>query len=193
MKNQDHLIIKELLDHKEQDNNIASLAKICNKDYKTTYTIIKRLKKANLITLYKFGSSWKINLLPFPHPLIFEAEYLRQQEILKNKNLRVIVNYFNNGLKTSFFTLLLFGSYASHTQTKQSDIDLFFIHPDTDTQFEKKVMNITALIPLKLHPHVYSETEFRRMKNSKEITVGSETIKNNIILHGIETYYELIQ
>jgi len=31
------------------------------------------------------------------------------------------------------------------------------------------------------------------MKRSKEVTVGSEAIKNNVILHGIEYYYEMIQ
>ena len=193
MKQLNAFILKELLQEKDKETNIASLAKKCKKDYKTIYTIIKRLEKKNLLSLTRFGQSWKINLRSRPHPLLFEAEYLRQQQILKNKNLNMIVKYFKEGLKTPFFILLLFGSYAKHTQTKQSDIDLFFIHPDTDTHFEKKVMNITSLIPLKLHLNVYSETEFRSMKKSKETTVGSEVIKNNMILYGIETYYHLIQ
>jgi len=31
------------------------------------------------------------------------------------------------------------------------------------------------------------------MYNSRKITVGSEAIKNNVILHSIESYYEMMQ
>lgn len=79
------------------------------------------------------------------------------------------------------------------TQTKHSDIDLFFIVLDADKDFEQKVLSIAQLIPLQLHVNVFSESEFIAMKKSKENTVGSEVIKNNIILYGIEAYYELLQ
>ena len=88
----------------------------------------------------------------------------------------------------------MFGSYAKKTQTKHSDIDLLFIVPDSEEErMEKEIQTITRLLPLNLHTNIFTETDFKHMKNSKEITVGSEAMKNNIILHGIETYYEMIQ
>lgn len=193
MKNQDSIIVKALLDHKEKDLSIAGLSKLTKKDYKTTHTIIKRLEKNKLVTLQQFGKSYKVILNSNVHPLIFEAEYTRREEILQDKNLRVMLDYFKKGLKTSLYILLLFGSYAKKKQTKHSDIDLFFIAPYADKDFEKKVLNITQLIPLKLHVNVFTESEFIAMKKSKENTVGSEVIKNSIILYSIEAYYELLQ
>ena len=192
MNKQEHLILKELLEQEQKECNIAQLSKLSNKDYKTTYNIVKRLEKEKIISLKKFGNSWKITLIPKPHPLIFETEFLRKTEFLNNKNINLMLKYFKDGLKTPFFILLLFGSYAKHTQTKHSDIDLFFIAPDNDFEFEKKVLNISNLIPLKLHINIFTKKEFLAMKNSKETTVGSEVMKQNIILHGIESYYELI-
>ncbi len=193
MKSQEHLIIKQLLELEEKECNISTLSRSCKKDYKTTYNIIKRLEKTEIITLQKFGNSWRITFIPKIHPLLFETEYIRRAELLTNKNIDIMLKYFKDGLKTPFFILLLFGSYAKHTQTKHSDIDLFFIYPDNDLGFEKKIQNISSLIPLKLHINIFTEKEFLAMKKSKEITVGSEVIKHNIILHGIESYYELIQ
>ena len=69
-----------------------------------------------------------------------------------------------------------------------------FIVPDAaEEKMEKEIHNIASTLPLKLHVNVFKESEFKAMKNSKETTVGSEAIENNIILHGIELYYEIIQ
>lgn len=193
MKNQDSIIVRAILEYREKDLSIADLTKLTKKDYKTTHTIIKRLEKNKIVHLQQFGKSYKVILNSIAHPLIFEAEYARREEILYDKNLRVMLDYFKKGLKTSLYVLLLFGSYAKKTQTKHSDIDLFFIAPDADKEFEKKVLDITQIIPLKLHVNIFSESEFIAMKKSKENTVGSEVIKNNIILYGIESYYDLLQ
>ncbi len=193
MKHQDTIIIKALLDHKDQELSIAHLSRLTHKEYKTTHTIIKRLEENKLVTLQQFGKSYKVILNHTAHPYLFEAEYIRREEILNDKNMRVMLDYFKKGLKTSLYVLLLFGSYATKTQTKHSDIDLFFIAPDADKEFEKKVVSIAHLIPLSLHVNVFTENEFISMKKSKEFTVGSEVIKKNIILYGIEAYYELIQ
>ena len=193
MISQEVPIIKVLLENREQELNITSLSTLLHKDYKTTHTIVKRLEKKKLLTLQKFGKSFKIMLNSTSHPLFFEAEYMRKEEFVRDKNIKVMLDYFKNGLKTSLYILLLFGSYAKKKNTSHSDIDLFFIAPDSDKDFEKKVLAIARLIPLKLHIQVFTEKEFLAMKQSKETTVGSEVIKNNIILYGIEAYYELLR
>ena len=183
-------IIKALIENKG-DMNISRVAKIAGKDYKTAHTIVKRIEKAGILKIRNFGKSAKIELINSPNPLIFQAEYERREELLKNKNIRVMLESFLSGLKTRLFILLLFGSHAKKTAKKDSDIDLLFIVPG-DTE-DKKINSIADTIPLDLHINVFSESEFIEMKNSKKITVGSEAIEKNIILHGIETYYELIK
>ena len=186
-------IIIYLLRNKEKELNIRQIARGLRIDYKNVYSLILQLQKKGILTLQRFGKSWKILLNNAPHPLVYEAEYQRKQEILKNKDLLVMLDYFHRHMKTSFYVLLLFGSYAKRTNTKNSDIDLLFIVPnELEEKYEQNIQHIASLLPLKLHLNIFKEKDFLAMKNSKELTIGSEAIKNNILLHGIEEYYELL-
>lgn len=182
-------IIKILLENKTKDLNTSQIAIMAKMDYKTVHNIIQRLKEKDIIKLSPFGKSYKVEIANF-HPIIFEAEYEKRKELLRNKNINLLVDYFKS-LQTKLYVMLIFGSYAKKTQTKDSDIDIMFIAQDE--KFESKVMNIARTIPLKLHINVFTESEFIAMKNSKQLTSGQEAINNNVILYGIENYYELIK
>jgi predicted nucleotidyltransferase len=192
MRGREVEIIRLLIENKS-DLSINQVAKLLKKDYKNAHNIVTRLSRMQLVRLQPFGRSYRVSLISKPHPLILEAEYQRRSDILKDKNIAVMQDSFN-GLKSKLFILLLFGSYAKKTQTKHSDIDLLFIVPDeSEDKMEKAIQNITGTLPLKIHVNIFKESDFRAMKNSKEITVGSEAINSNIVLHGIEAYYEMIQ
>ena len=193
MINKDTTIIKHLLNNKTKELNILNISKALKMDYKTAYSIIKRLKKKKVIAIEQFGNSNRLKLINKVHPLIFEAEYERREELLKNKNIKVLLDYFKNSLKLKNYKLLLFGSYAKKTQNKTSDIDLMFICSDgIEEQFEKEVIAIANILPLPLHCLVFSDKQFIEMLNTKKSNVGHEALKNNVILYGIETYYEMI-
>jgi len=186
-------ILRLLIENKNKDLSINSIAKLLKKDYKNAHNVIKRLEKRSLISLIPFGRSYRVTLNNKVHPLIFEAEYERRSELLKNKDIAVMLESFKN-LKTKLFVLLVFGSYAKKTSTKRSDIDLLFIIPDAvEEKIERDIQNIASTLPLKLHLNIFNEADFNAMKNSKEVTVGSEAMMHNIILHGIESYYEIVR
>lgn len=192
MRNKDTTIIKYLIEHKNEELNILKISKELKMDYKNVYLIIKRLEKQSLVQLESFGQSSRVKLIRQMHPLIFEAEYERKEELLKNKDLAVMLNEFKSKLKSKYYTLLIFGSYAKHTQTKNSDIDLMFIVPDGKEEiFEKDINRIAKSLPLPIHFLIFSEKQFLEMKDSKESNVGQEALRDNIPLYGIETYYEL--
>jgi predicted nucleotidyltransferase len=193
MRNKDAVIIRFLIEHKNEELNILTISKELRMDYKTAYSIVKRLEKESLVKLESFGQSNRVTLISSMHPLIFEAEYTRRKELLKDKNLAVMLNDFKNALKSKCYALLLFGSYAKKTQTKKSDIDLMFIVPNgSEELFEKDIGRTARLLPLQIHYLVFSEKQFLEMINAQEPNVGKEALKNNIILYGIETYYEMI-
>ena len=76
---------------------------------------------------------------------------------------------------------------------QNSDIDLMFICSNgLEDAFEKDVNRIARSMPLPLHPLVFSESQFNEMINAKESNVGQEALKNNVILYGIEQYYEMV-
>ena len=193
MRNKDAIIIRYLIENKNEELNILKISKELKMNYKNIYSIIKRLEKELLVKLESFGQSSRVKLISQVHPLIFEAEYSRRKELLKNKNLRVMLNDFKNTLKSKYYILLIFGSYAKKTQTKNSDIDLMFIVPDGNEElFEKNIHQTARSLPLPIHTLVFSEKQFLEMANSRESNVGQEALKNNIILYNAETYYEMI-
>lgn len=190
MRSKETEIIKYLLKNKE-GCTINQIAQDLKKDYKNIHANSKRLEEQQVIKIETFGKASRVTLNNKIHPLLYQAEYERQQKLLRNKEIKTMLDYYKRNLPTKLYILLVFGSYAKGTATKHSDIDLFFIIPDEKT--EKDIDRISALIPLKIHTNIFTEKQFKEMKNSKEQTVGSEAIKNNIILHGIESYYELMQ
>ena len=193
MKGKEAEVVKLLLENREKELSINQIAKLLKKDYKNAHNIVTRLSKLSIIKLQPFGRSYRVGLINKVNPLIFEAEYLRKNELLKNKDMAVMYDSFKS-LQSRFYILLVFGSYAKKKQTKHSDIDLMFIVPDAEEEkLEREIQNIASTLPLKIHINVFRETDFQAMKNSKEITVGSEAIKHNVILQGIEPYYEMLQ
>ncbi len=193
MKSKEVEIIKLLIENREKELSINQIAKLLKKDYKNVHNIVTRLYKMQLIKLESFGKSYRVILINKIHPLIYEAEYLRKQEMLRNKNLAVMYDSLKD-LHSKLYILLIFGSYAKKTQTKHSDIDLMFIIPDeSEEKLEKEIGNAIDIIPLKIHVNIFKESDFMAMKNSKDVTVGSEAIMKNTILHGVEAYYEMMQ
>lgn len=192
MRNKDAIIIRYLIEKKNEELNILKISKALRMDYKTAYSIVKRLEKESLVKLESFGQSSRVKLISRIHPFIFEAEYMRRKELLQDKNLAVMLNDLKQKISSKYYILLLFGSYAKKTQTKSSDIDLLFIVPDGKEElFETEAHRAARSLPLPIHYLVFSEQQFLEMTNAKKSNVGQEALKHNIILYGIETYYEM--
>jgi len=169
---------------------IREISKQINADYRITYTASKRLIQQNIINTQTVGKSILCELNKYYYGIeMYEAENQRKNRIFKNRNIRQLYKEINSKIDTSFFILILFGSYAKGTQTKSSDIDLLFI--SNEKKFEHKMLDILALLPLKTHALVFTEEEFIRMKDSKKSNVVKEAIENRIILYGTEPYYRL--
>ncbi len=179
-------IIKQFIE-KKQPKTIRELSKEIKSDYKITHTAITRLIKKNIISSKIIGKSRLCSLNNYYGIEIYKAENERRNSILNNSNIKQLVKELK--LKTSFYILLLFGSYAKNKQTNTSDIDLMFI--SNENNFEKNLQEILSTLPLKIHTITLTEKDFIRMKNSEQKNVVKEAIKNNIILYGIENYYKL--
>jgi len=187
-------IIKYLIEKKNEEVNIAKISRELKIDYKNTYLIVKKIEKESLVKLESFGHSTRVKLTQQVHPAIFEAEYKRRQDLLRNKNLAVMLNEFKKRLQSKFYVLLIFGPYAKKTQTKHSDIDLMFIAPNKQEDlFDKEIHHISRLLPLPMHFLVFSEEQFSNMADSKDSNVVKEALKNNVVLNGIEDYYRIIE
>jgi len=178
-------ILKLLIDRKEDRFTIKKIAETLKINYRIAYEQAMKLEKEGLLRITKTGNSKICDFTSkFDHK-VFEAEYLRRKELFRNKDFLIIHNRLAE-LKFPFIALL-FGSHAKGTAKKHSDIDILTIDGD-----EKEIKAAISLLPDKIHLTALNYENFIHMAKSKEFTVASEALKNNIILIGIEEYYRLL-
>ncbi len=179
-------IIKLLLENKNKPFTIKKVSETININYRIAYENIINLEKEGLVTVEKAGNSKLCKFSGNFNEKVFEAEYLRRKELLRNKDFLVIHNRLS---ELGFpFVALLFGSYAKGVAGKHSDIDILTIGGD-----EKEIQANISLLPDNIHLIQVSYEQFSHMAKSREFSVVGEAIQNNIILVGIEEYYRLLK
>lgn len=182
---------KKVINLMLKENSDLTIRQISNKlgsDYKITHTAVKRLFKKQILTSKTVGKSILCSLNRWSNNLIL-AECERSLEV--SKDILLLKKEIYSKSSTSFFIMLLFGSYAKGQANKHSDIDIIFISNEKD--FEINTRKTLRLLPLKVHPLFFTEKEFVNMINSRESNVAKEAINNYVILYGIENLYNLMQ
>ena len=191
MVNNAEEIIIYLIENNDKDINISNISKSLAIDYKNTHRLVKKLEEASAIKLEKFGNTTKCLLSHKMNPYLFSAELKRREIILKNKNIATMLKILKESSEPINYILLLFGSYAKKKQHKDSDIDLMFII--SHKSIEKKIEETLSIIPLPVHAVILTESEFSDMYSRRTGNVVQEAVNNNVVLKGVEHYYEMIQ
>lgn len=190
MVNESIRVLEMLIGRNTEVFSINRISKLRSVNYKTAYLIVEKLRKLQLIRAERIGNTIACSFGFKSHPLVYEAEILRRSEFLaKSKSLSVLYAQLLK-VKNPFFCALLFGSYAKGSQAKASDIDLAVVCSDElYGQLSKEIL----ILPLKLHLLHFKAEEFIAALKTKEFNVCHEIKKNNIILFGIENYYEVLR
>ena len=178
-------ILKYLLDNKEKEFTILEISKKTKINYRIAYEQVGKLEKEKLISIKKIGKSNLCKLTNNFNHKIYEAELMRREDLFKNKELRLIRN--DLAQLNFVFVALLFGSQAKGTAKENSDIDILTIGGN-----EEEIIKALGLWQDKIHLTSITEQDFVRMAKSRDFSVVSEAIKNNIILIGTEEYYRLL-
>ena len=179
-------ILNLLLDNKEKQFTIKKIAEQARINYRIAYEKVLQLEKDGLIKITPVGNAKICSLTYAFDSRLFEAEEERRKALFKKKNFLVLHRRLAE--LPFLFIALLFGSQAKGTATKQSDIDLLTIGGN-----ETEIKRVLSLWPEKVHITTVSYQDFIHMAKSREFTVVSEALKNNIILVGIEEYYRLLE
>ena len=186
MANEINAILRLLIERQQDLWSIRKISITRKINYKSAYHAVAKLEKEGILSIQKIGNTKSCSFNLHFNPRVLEVEYLRREELVQNKNFKVI---YNDLKRLAFpFIALLFGSYAKGTQTKHSDIDLLII-----AEQEKEISSTLSIRPLNIHSTIIKPEEFMQMAKSKEFSVVSEALKKNIILIGIEDYYRLLE
>lgn len=180
-----HKILLHIIENKDKEFTIREISRILNVDYKNTYDAVMSLKDS--ITINKRANSNFITFKPVLTNDVYLVENLRKERLVKNSNIRLIYNDLKK-IDSPFFIAIVFGSYAKNKQTKHSDIDICIIyHHDANKVYSALSIHNLGQI------HSFNIKEFLSMIRTKSFNVGHEIVKDGIVLHGLENYYELIK
>ncbi|MBM4242146.1 MAG: nucleotidyltransferase, partial [Euryarchaeota archaeon] len=174
MKNNKQEIIIKLIEIEERPT-IRQLSQETGIRYKNVYNIVKKLEKEDLISLEKVGNAYKCSINKKVHPLIFEAEFRRKENLIRGDDFKILMSKLNS-LPFSFISLV-FGSHAQKTASTGSDIDLMAIG---ESHREKEIERVISILPLEIHLTFFTYEEFLSMAQSREFSVVLEAIKSNI-------------
>ena len=181
-------LIKYLIENKTPQS-IMTLSGATLIDYKNTYNLVSKLEP-EVISKEKIGNTSLIKIKLTPNPEIFSLEDKRMAQFLKENKQLGLLKQDIESIDYPFLIALVFGSYVKKTPTKNSDIDLCIIS-DNEEKI-KELISKLELLPLKLEIYTFTKNEFESMLKTKEENVGKEIVKNNILLYGIENYYNLV-
>ncbi len=181
-------ILKLLLGSKEEIFTIRKIAERTDINYRIAYEKVKSLEKERLIKVTKTGNTKICQFTNKFSDKVFKAEYERRLDLL-SRNRDFLILYKRLSELQFPFVALLFGSRVKGKAKRHSDIDLLIV---CEEKREREIQEVLDLFPLNIHPTFIRFEDFVTMLKTKEFSVVSEAIKNNIILIGIEDYYRLI-
>ncbi|MGE0792885.1 MAG: nucleotidyltransferase domain-containing protein [Candidatus Woesearchaeota archaeon] len=95
---------------------------------------------------------------------------------------------------TSFYSLVIFGSYADGTQTKSSDLDIaIFIEDDKKIKNIKANINMAKLkILIDVDFQIISKKEMIEMLINKEENLGKQIVKKHAAIYNHKIFYDII-
>jgi len=158
------------------------LANKLNMNQKTVSNVLNILEKKNFIKFTQEGKN-KNYFLNKSNLLLKEALKLVEinRKIIFLEKYSKLNELFLKIEKRSKGLVLVFGSYANFSSTKNSDFDLFIIGSVNELD------DLEKLYHLKINIVNSSKTKFKR-----DDLFVKEILKNHIILKGVENFIELI-
>jgi|SRR3989344_1308367 len=181
-------LLKYLIENKKPQS-ILSVSSATVYDYKNTYNLINQLKQ-DVIYQEKIGNTNLVRINLIPNQTIYQVENKRTEQFFQeNKAIRLVLEDIKS-VNYPFLIALLFGSMVKKTSNSNSDIDLCIISDNKEKI--KEIKSRLGILPIKLELHDFSTGEFESMLKTKELNISKEIVKNNIILYGVENYYNLI-
>ena len=165
------------------------LSKLVKIPYASFHRYVLHLVKFGMLKVKNVGKAKVVNL-DHKHPVLkADLTHASFEEMFEYTQKNRMIKKITNELETKDI-VLLFGSYASETQTKKSDIDLMIINKDG-----KKTLSFSkheTLFKVKINPIFVKRSEFKSMLKSHEENVGKQALKNHIVLNNPDNFWECV-
>ncbi|MBI4145313.1 nucleotidyltransferase domain-containing protein [Candidatus Woesearchaeota archaeon] len=186
-------VVKFLLENISEQFAIREIARKAKIDYKRTHITVQKLVQKNILAKKRQANVDLCSLnLKGDLTALYYVELLRSKDFLdKHGELQSFFQNVAEKVKTPFYSVVIFGSFAKGAETKTSDLDILIIVPSRDAGEEiVRVINAEALLlKRKVQSIVLDEKEFVQSLSEKKLNVVVEAFKNHVIIAGVEGFY----
>lgn len=196
MLNKEHQLLVPLITRPWKRFTFREIKEISKKTSKSYVSaVLKKMVKDKIIQEEKIGN---LHLYKLNHHSLKAQSYAGfiAEHLAWNKLYLPYLQLQKAAAKvpTPFYVLIVTGSYAKNTQKKTSDIDLALVIDDAeDTKRVYAQLKSTCELSIpEIHLYIFKKSEFLEMLINKEANYGKEIAKNNLLLHGAEAYYQII-
>ncbi len=189
-------ILAYLIDNRDEHLGVRELARKISTVYYLVHRNIQQLKKEKIINLERAGKTDLISLnRQIDSAYLIEAENFKKEHFYqKYPYLKITFKKIIAQMKSSFFILLVFGSYAKNQPREDSDLDLLVIvsHQKQVELMERVISSIARTSTFKIHETIITERAFVSLLQKKELNVVNEAKEKHILIYGSENYYKLV-
>ncbi len=174
-------------------NKVKRLSK--EKSSSVIQDAIKAFLTEELITEKKIGTS-KLYAVNHKNNKVYIYFETYNKESMSKQVLKSIKELEDSLDKhTPFYSIIIFGSYASGEQKKDSDLDIaVFIEQEDKRKIVEAVfksMEIKSI--LKIHGNIITKDEFLEMLKVDYENLGKEIARKHLIIHNPAIFYSLIK
>ena len=155
---------------------------------------IKAFRDESLIRVLELGRMRMISL-NFDNNKLFDYISIFGKEFFSHIPFNILYELQEGILKENeFFSLVVFGSYASGKQKKNSDLDVAVIVPSEDIKkkISLAVKSVKRKVLIEVHEMIFTREEFLEMLRADEENVGKEIARNHFVFYGLPEFYKLI-
>ena len=185
-------IIDLLARNRERKFTIREIALSLKEYYSFVHRIVNALANQGVIQKEKAGKAYLCSLNAQnekARALLALSEIERKGEwYASHKELKLILEDFVISIPSGVHSIILFGSYAKGSATKESDIDILLI-TESKSGIDKVIRDIYAKYGKEIHTIIMTEEDF---KKQKEKALIKEIIKDHYILLGAEIFASLV-
>jgi len=188
-------LLKTWKDNEYKAFSIREIMEINNKNSKPwVFEALNKLDEQNLI---KKSKKSNLNLYELNTENILSWSALQKIEDSQNTNFSKlkIINKIISNINTSNYCLIVFGSYADDTATKNSDIDIVILAETEETikKIKPQINEIKLETIEELDVHYITTKEFIELLLNKEENLGKQILKKHKIFFNENIYFNILK
>ncbi|MDD9952765.1 MAG: nucleotidyltransferase domain-containing protein [Candidatus Woesearchaeota archaeon] len=183
-------VINEIDKHRAV--HLRALSRIVNTGMPNIKRYIDAFEREGVITTVKDANLRKVMLQNHKRTITYLHSVHTERFLALPKNIQLALTDFLRELPEKPLIAMIFGSYANNTYTKTSDIDLFLVFAHGVKDFSMITQRVNMRLGVELSPIYVSYEEFTKNFFNSTHDFSHELRKKNIVLTGIEHYYELL-